>query len=135
MFRNIVAVIVGWIGGSLFNIALVFLNMAIYPVPETFDWADTESVETYFSSLPVMAFIIVLIAHLGQSFIGGYVAARISTNHVMLVAMIVGVITLIGGIVNAMMMPMPTWMMIEMPLYLVVAWFAGKIELKRRLKD
>ena len=59
-------------------------------------------------------------------------AARISENRVMMVAMIVGVISLILRIMNAMMIPMPTWMYIEMPLYLVVAWYAGNLELKRR---
>jgi predicted membrane metal-binding protein len=50
----------------------------------------------------------------------------------MVVALIVGVLILIGGIMNAMTIPLPTWMMVEMPLYLVVAWLAAKIELKRR---
>lgn len=134
MFRNVGAVIIGWFVGSLFNASLVYLNIALYPVPESFDWEDTAGVEVYFETLPVMAFIIVLIAHLGQSFIGGYVAARISKNQVLGVAMIVGGISLLGGIMNSIMMPLPNWMLIELPLYLVVSCWAGMLELKRRAR-
>ena len=134
MFRTIVAVAVGWFVGSLFNASLVFLNMALYPVPESFDWDDTSGVKAHFETLPVMAFTIVLIAHLGQAFIGGYVAARISKNQVLAVAMIVGGISLIGGIMNTIMLPLPNWMLIEMPLYLVVSYCAGVLELKRRAR-
>ncbi len=50
----------------------------------------------------------------------------------MVLAMIIGVLSLIGGIMNAMSIPLPAWTYIEMPLYLVVAWFAGSLEVKRR---
>jgi hypothetical protein len=40
--------------------------------------------------------------------------------------MIVGALSLAGGIANAVMLSPPAWTLIEMPLYLVVAWLAGK---------
>ena len=132
MLRNIAAVVVGLIAGMVLNMVFVFLNLVLYPMPEGLDWADTDGVAEYFASLPMMAFVIVLIADVGQAFFGGWIAARISRNRVMLVAMIVGFLSLAGGIVNAMQIPLPTWMYIEMPLYLVVAWYAGSLELKRR---
>ena len=49
----------------------------------------------------------------------------------MLLAMIVGALSLAGGIAAMMMITGPDWMMIELPLYLVVAWLAGNIEQKR----
>ncbi len=134
MCRTIFAVIIGLLVGAMFNGALVCLNLFLYPPPEGFDWDNTELVATYFESLPTMAFIVVLIAHLGQAGIGGYVAARLSKNRVMLVALLVGCISLVGGIMNAMSILLPTWVMIEMPLYLVVAAWAGVLELKRRAK-
>ncbi len=50
----------------------------------------------------------------------------------MMLAMIVGVLSLAGGIANAIMLSAPVWTWIEMPFYLVVAWLAGRIELARR---
>jgi nitrate/nitrite transporter NarK len=114
------------------NMAIVTLNILIYPMPEGVDFGDAEGMAAYIATLPLVAMLIVLLAHLGQAFAGGWLAARISKNRSMVVAMIVGVLTLIAGLINMMSMPHPNWMWIEMPLYLVAAWAAAKIELKRR---
>jgi hypothetical protein len=83
-------------------------------------------------TLPTAAFFVVLAAHLGQSFVGGWVAARLGSSAPMLLAMIVGLASLAGGIMAMMSIDGPTWMIVEMPLYLVVAWFAGRMEVHRR---
>ena len=46
--------------------------------------------------------------------------------------MIVGVFSLAGGIIVMMMIQGPNWMLVELPLYLVVAWLAGRLEQQRR---
>jgi len=61
MLRTIAAVVIGLVVGLIFNMALVKLNMFLYPPPESFDWADTQGVESYVATLPTLAFIIVLI--------------------------------------------------------------------------
>lgn len=50
----------------------------------------------------------------------------------MVLAMIVGVISLALGITNMLPLDCPAWMYIELPLYIVVAWLAGRMEVKRR---
>lgn len=45
--------------------------------------------------------------------------------------MIIGVLSVAGGVM-VMMIEGPAWMAIELPLYLVVALFAGRLEQKRR---
>ena len=134
IIRNIIAVLVGWVVGSMANMAIFKLNETIYPMPEGVDFSDTEGFAAYVSTLPLIALLLVLTAHLGQSFFGSWVAAAISKKQPMIVAMIVGVLSLIGGIVMFVRIPHPTWMLIEMPLYLVVAWLAALIVIKRRNK-
>ena len=130
MIRNIIAVVVGVIVGMVFNMAVVILNTAVlFPVPEGFNWNDPDAVGAYFTNLPLTAFLVVLVAHLGQAFFGGLVAALISRNAAMTVAMIIGVLSMLAGIANMMMVPNPAWMWIEVPLYLVAAWLAGRIVL------
>ena len=41
--------------------------------------------------------------------------------------------SLAGGIAMMMMFQGPKWMLVELPLYLVVAWLAGRLEHKRPL--
>ena len=129
MIRNIGAVVVGLLAGMAANMAILALAWVFYPMPEGVGFSDAEA---YMAALPMTAFLIVLAAHLSQSFVGGWVAARISPNQPMVVAMIVGTLTLVGGIVNMKSIPMPTWMMVEFPLYLVVAWAAARMEINRR---
>lgn len=132
MIRNVCAVLAGLIVGMVFNLVVVGVDFILYPMPEGVDFQDTEGVAAYIKSLPLLALLIVLVAHLGQAFFGGWVAAILSRNNPMMVAMIVGGLSLIAGLINMLELSLPAWMWIEMPLYLVVAWIAAKLELKRR---
>jgi len=137
----IIAVVVGLIIGIMSNWWIVMINLSMYPLPDgyTFDSLlqpeNKDVLIDWVKSLPQSAFILVLVAHLSQAFIGGFVAALISRQHAMCVAMIVGVITLIGGVINILMLPPRVWLWIEMPLYLVLAWFAARLVLKLTAKS
>jgi hypothetical protein len=132
MIRNVCAVVIGLIVGMAVNMAIGFLDSMLYPMPEGVDFSDTEGMEAYIATLPVLALLIIMVAHLGQAFVGGGVAALISRNHAMTVAMIVGILSLLAGVTNLLMMPLPAWMWIEIPLYLVASWAAATLVLKGR---
>ena len=127
MIRNILAVVVGLVVGMAFNMFMVIVNTAIYPMPEGVTFEDPEGLEAYLAGLPLTAFLIVLLAHVGQAFFGGLVAAAINRKSAIRVAMIVGLLSMLFGIANMMMVPHPAWMWIEMPLYLLAAYAAAKI--------
>ena len=134
MIRNILSVLAGLAVGMAVNMALVLLNAyVLFPMPPGTSMQDPEHLNAYIATLPTAAFFVVLAAHLGQSFVGGWTAARLGSSRPMMLAMIVGVGSLAGGILNMMTIEGPAWMYIELPLYLVVAWLAGRLEIKRRL--
>ncbi len=127
MVRNILAVVVGIAVGMTVNMALIQLNsLVLFPMPPGTDMNDPAQFNAYIADLPQTAFILVLLAHLGQSFVGAWVAARLGTSHRMKLAMIVGTVSLIGGVMAMSMIDGPDWLVIELPLYLVVAWLAGR---------
>ncbi len=133
MIRNILAVIAGLAVGMAVNMALVMLNYSVlFPMPDGIDMFDPEQMKAYIATLPTSAFLVVLAAHLGQSFCGGWVAARLGASQPMLLAMAVAVLSLGGGIMNMMTIDGPAWMFIELPLYLAVGWLAGRMEVNRR---
>lgn len=133
MLRNILAVIVGLFVGSAINMGLIMLNTSVlYPMPEGTTMEDTEAFNAYLADLPVTAFLVVMAAHLLQAFVGGYVAARLGASRPMLLAMIIGVLSLVGGVMAMQMMDGPAWMAAELPLYLILAWLAGRLEVGRR---
>ena len=133
MIRNILAVIIGFAVGMAANMALIMLNAyVLFPMPAGMDMNDLEQLQGYIATLPMVAFFVVMAAHLSQSFVGGWVAARMGSSQPMLLAMIVGFGSLAGGIMMFMDVQGPAWMFIELPLYLVVAWLAGRMEVRRR---
>lgn len=133
VFRHIGACIAGLMAGMIVNMALVMLNATVlYPMPEGADMNDPEAMNAYVATLPVAALLVVMAAHLGQSFVGGWVAARLAGSRPMLLAMIVGALSMAGGILNMMTIEGPAWFYVELPLYWVVAYLAGRIEVRRR---
>ena len=134
MLRNAGAVIAGLVVGMFVNLALVQLNTVFFPLPDGVDLTDSAQMRDAIQDLPAAAWILVFAAHLGQSFVGAWVAARLGASHWMTLAMIVGVVSLGAGIANAMMLSAPAWTWLEMPFYLVVAGMAGRMEAARRMR-
>jgi nitrate/nitrite transporter NarK len=133
VIRNIVAVIVGLFVGMAVNMALIMLNgYVLFPMPSGMDMNDPAQLNEYVATLPTAGFLVPLAAHLGQSFVGGCVAARLGSSRPILLAMIVGLCSLAGGAYMMTTVDGPSWMVIELPLYLVVAWLAGRMEVNRR---
>ena len=137
LLRNIAAVITGLCIGGIANMLIGGLNLLFFPMPDgmtfsdMFDEEKLPAILAWLETLPQSAFILVLVAHLSQAFIGGCIAALISSKkYAVLVAMIVGALSLLGGVMNMMQVPSPVWLWIEMPLYLVAAWLAGKLVLR-----
>lgn len=130
--RLIAAIVAGILVGTIFNGTVSALALKLYPLPDGINWADVEAVEHYLANLPVMAYVIILVAHVGQSFAGSLVAAIIGKSFEMYVALVIGMFSLIGGITNMMSLPLPTWMWIEAPLYIIAACVAAKLVMSRR---
>lgn len=136
MLRNTVAVIVGLIAGNVWNMALIILNSKVlFPMDEGVDMQDSEQMRTYIASLPVQAFLVVLVAHVGQAGIGGWLAARMGRSRPELLAGIIGLLTLAGAAYNQVALDGPIWMWIDLPLIAAAAWYAGRIESNRRSTD
>ena len=128
MVRNSFAVVLGIVVGMTLNMMLIQLNSHVFfPMPPGTDVNDPAQFNAYIAGLPHRAFIVVLLAHLGQSFVGAWVAARLGTSHRMKLALSVGVVSLIGGVLAMGMIDGPDWLVVELPLYLVVAWLAGSL--------
>ena len=133
MMRNLLALIAGLIVGMAVNMGLIELNTRVlHPLPAGTNAADPEQFNAYIATLPVTGFLVVMLAHLGQAFVGGWTAARLASSRPMMLAMMIGTLSLMGGIVMMTIVNPPAWMLVELPLYLIVASIAGRIEQRRR---
>ena len=113
MVRNIVAVIVGLIAGSAFNMAIIMVSWMLYPPPAGVDlMKDPEAMKAYVATLSLPAILIVLVAHAGGALVGGLVASAIARRSPTVLGAIVGGFFLLGGIVNAISIPAPLWFVV-----------------------
>lgn len=127
MWRNILALITGIVVSIGFNLVLTSVSGVLYPPPAMMDLTDTEAFSRYVASLPALAIVLVLLAHLGGAFAGGWVAARLSISTPMTWALWVGGVAMVGGILNLFMIQHPVWMWAEVPFYLVAGWLGGRL--------
>ena len=132
MLRNVGTVIAGMVVGSVANMAVVISMTLIWPLPEGTDMSDPVAMAPYIAAMPAAAWLMVMFAHLLQAFTGGWVAARLGASHPMELALIIGGLSMLGGVMNAINLSAPAWLWIEMPLYFVAAGAAGWLEQKRR---
>jgi len=133
VLRNVGALVVGVVVGGAWNMALLMLNTKfLFPMEEGTDMQDPEQMKAYVATLPAMAFLTVLGAHVGQAGVGGWIAARLGASRPMLLAGIVGVLTAAGATYNQITLEGPAWMWVDVPLILIAAWYAGRCECKRR---
>ena len=116
----------------VFNMTVVMLNTAMHPMPEGIDFNDAEGQAASIGTLPWMAFVLIPVAHVGQAFFGVLISATITPKASVVVAMIVGVLSMLAGIANLLSMPLPAWMWIDMPMCRLAAGFAARIVLSRR---
>ncbi len=134
MLRNIGAVLAGLLVGACANMALVMANMMAFPPPGALDMADPVAFAAYVAGLPARAFVVPVLAHLTQAALGGWLAARLAGSRPRELAMVVGVLTVMGSVQNMATIGGPAWMWAELPLELALAWGAGGLELRRRAR-
>lgn len=107
--RNIFAVILGFIVGSIVNMSVIAAGHAIMPPPTGFDGNSMEGVASTIHLLRPIDFIVPFLAHALGPFAGVLVAMLIAASRHTLIAIILGSLFLVGGIAANIMIPAPIW--------------------------
>jgi len=127
--KNIIAVIVGIIVGSIVNMSLIAINAAVIPLPEG---ADNSTMEKLKESIPLFEpkhFIFPFLAHAMGTFAGAFVTAKLAATRPMIFAYGIGAWFLLGGTMMVFMVGGPVWF-ITLDLigaYLPMAWLGGLV--------
>lgn len=129
--KNILAVIVGWLGGSILNMAIVQAGMAVFPI-EGLPPGDMEALAAVMPTLTTEHFIFPFLAHALGALLGAFIAAKMAANRQMTLGLIVGGIFFIGGIMASQMLPAPTWFTVfDLVLaYFPMAWIGVRMASK-----
>jgi hypothetical protein len=119
ILRNILAVIAGFIVGSIVNGLLISISSSVIPPPEGADTSTMEGLQAAITLFEPKHFLFPFLAHALGTLVGAFVAAKISSNYGLQLAMLVGTIFFIGGLYMVFIVPAPLWFDI---LDLVVAY-------------
>jgi hypothetical protein len=129
ILRNILAVIGGWLIGSIINMGIIELGPHIISTPEGFDNSTMETLATTIHLLGPINYITVFLAHGLGTLVGAFAAAKIAANRKMVFAMVIGGLFLLGGITMVFVLPSPTWYTIVdlLGAYIPMAWIGWKL--------
>ncbi len=132
--RNILAVILGLVIGSIVNGAIIQISGSIIPPPEGADLKTMEGLKASMHLFTPINFLMPWLAHALGTFIGALVAALIGANNKMRFAIAIGCVFLIGGIMAVYMLPAPMWFnIVDLALaYIPMGWLAGKMATRNR---
>ncbi|MFY0605847.1 MAG: hypothetical protein JXR10_03970 [Cyclobacteriaceae bacterium] len=131
ILKNIIAVILGWFGGSLVNMGLVQLGHILIPM-EGVDPNNMESLAAAMSTAEPQYFLFPFLAHAFGTLVGAAIAALLAASHQMKFALGIGGLFLLGGIAVNVMIPGPIWFSIAdlVIAYIPMAYLGGKLVVK-----
>ena len=108
-FRNIAALVVGWLAGSAVNMSLVIIGPMLIPLPDGVNPQDMEAYAEISATLGDEHFIFPFLAHALGTLVGATVAYLIAATSKNLFAWIVGAFFFLAGIMVNYMIPGPLW--------------------------
>lgn len=124
----VLAVILGLIIGGFINMSVLNQIPNVFPYPDGLSPQNPADIAEFMKSAPIGAFAMVWLAHWGQAFVGAIIAALIAPKNKMKCALIVGFLTLVGGVLAAYMIPSSIWnVLIDFMGYFPVAWLGAKL--------
>jgi hypothetical protein len=129
IIRNIIAVILGFVTGSIINMGIIMLGGEIISPPEGVNVTDMESIKSGMHLFEVKHFIFPFLAHALGTLVGAFLAAKVAVSHRMKFAFGISAFFLLGGITNAFILPSSTWFVILdlMGAYVPMGWLGGKL--------
>ncbi len=129
IIRNIFAVIIGCIIGSIANMGIISISSSIIPPPEG---ADVTTMEGLLASIHLFEpkhFIMPFLAHAVGVIVGAFLGVKIAASHNKIFAFVIGGLFMAGGIINVFILPSPTWFNITdlFLAYIPMAWIGWKL--------
>jgi hypothetical protein len=132
MGRKILAVIVGAVVAVLFISGVEAVAHVIYPPPPGMKFDDPAVIKAFVDSMPLGAFLMVLLAHALGSLAGPAAATLAGGRTSLIPGVIVGALLLAAGIMNAAMLPHPVWFkIVDLAVYLPLAYLSARLTLKQ----
>jgi len=131
IIKNILAVITGWLGGSVVNMGFIQTGHKLIPI-EGIDPNDMNALAAVMPTLEFEFFIFPFLAHSIGTLVGAAIAGLIAASHKMKYSLGIGGLFLLGGIMVNYMLPGPFWFAATdlVIAYIPMAWLGGIVAIK-----
>ncbi|MGB0403906.1 MAG: hypothetical protein ACPGEG_07400 [Salibacteraceae bacterium] len=132
ILRNVLAVVVGWFGGSVINMGLIQVGHSMYPL-EGVDLNNMEQLAEAMSTAAPVHFLFPFLAHALGTLVGAALAGLIAATHKMKFSLAIGGLFFIGGVMVNYMIPGPLWFtsLDIIVAYLPMAYLGGRLVIKQ----
>jgi len=138
MLRAITTTIIGVILGMMGMMAMHYLSMMLYPLPEGVTMEDAEALNKYMAIAPLGAMLLVIVSHAMGSFIGALVATLLSqvskwknSTAFKYQFLFIGLLFTYAGWYNLEKLLHPHWFKIDLLFYIPAAYLGYKLVAKR----
>ena len=120
--------------GSFVNGGIIMISASVIPPPDGADVTTMEGLKASMHLFEPKHFLMPFLAHALGTFAGAMLGALIAVNNKMIVALIVGLLFLAGGIANVFMLPSPTWFTITdlAGAYIPMAYMGGRLVMPKK---
>ena len=109
VLRWVLAIVVGFLAGSVVNMGLIMLGGQVIPPPGGVDVTTVEGLKASLHLFEPRHFLFPFLAHALGTFVGAAVATWLAPGRIAGPAYVVGGLFLLGGIANVAMLPAPVW--------------------------
>jgi hypothetical protein len=129
ILRNIMAVVAGFLIGSVLNMAIITVGPMVIPPPDGVDMSDMDKFAENLKLLKPANFLAPWLAHALGTLAGAFVAARIAVRHKMKFALGISLFFLLGGIAMVAMFGGPLWFSVVdlVGAYLPMGYLGGNL--------
>ena len=134
ILRNVLAVVAGFVVGSIVNMGIVMGSGAVVPPPPGVDVNDMESLKAGMHLFQPVHFIGPFLAHALGTLAGAFTVARLAGSRPFALAMTIAVLFLCGGISAVLMLGGPVWFsaLDLIGAYLPMGWLGWKLSGRAR---
>lgn len=129
VLRNMLSVIAGTLIGGVVNGLLIMNSAAIIPPPKGADLTTTEGLTAAMALMEPKHFLVPFLAHALGTLVGAFVTVKIAANYKMPLALLIGLLFLVGGIYSVTALPSPLWFNVVdlVGAYIPMAWIGAKL--------
>lgn len=125
LIRNVIAMLAGVIVAMVLIVLLQSVAHSVYPPPPGLDYTNPEVRKTVMMQAPAGALFIVLLSYFVGTFIGSWVAARLSAEAPLRQGYLIGLLLLVASVMNLKEVPHPLWFIVGNIVVVLVGALIG----------